>query len=471
MMAQDYFELLGIPRSADDRQIWQAYMKKRAETAGDRVMRRQVELAYSVLSMPGKRKKYLEELETASPGKTAESGSSNRPSTSQPGREISQPGNKPATKPAGADEQRSKRDRTEVFDMGALSPVRTPSHGQESAQATGQPPSQKKGSGREKTEVFDAGELVRKPTQPIPEHPAPKPSGSREKTEVIDTGVILNGLQQGKQPVSPSAAPPKRDQTDEIPLPPTEDRSSKKNQSVPPVIPPEKPSRQKTEVIEIPKQVGNAPISPAQPEQKVEPPVVTLPDARRPTGGLESSPPAASKGASSVIRDENAREKEIKAEPVISKPPVVVLPPLIEEKPIIVEPVIQPEVPPVGEKKSVQVSAQSSESIQHPVVYSITVTVEFKGKTEVYQLQEGENLVGRPAKDSIPAVPLPDPERFISRRHAKILVNRNGCQLVDLGSDNGTTLNRVRLTPNTPYPLKNHDLIVIEDRQIRITIP
>ena len=46
-------------------------------------------------------------------------------------------------------------------------------------------------------------------------------------------------------------------------------------------------------------------------------------------------------------------------------------------------------------------------------------------------------------------------ENGVSRRHAMIHQTKNGYEITDLASTNGTFLNNQRLIPNEPYPLHN----------------
>jgi pSer/pThr/pTyr-binding forkhead associated (FHA) protein len=56
----------------------------------------------------------------------------------------------------------------------------------------------------------------------------------------------------------------------------------------------------------------------------------------------------------------------------------------------------------------------------------------------------------------------------ISRRHAVLLRYQNVVHLMDLGSMNGTFVNRKRLSPYTPYPLDDGDIIGLANLQIRV---
>ena len=95
----------------------------------------------------------------------------------------------------------------------------------------------------------------------------------------------------------------------------------------------------------------------------------------------------------------------------------------------------------------------------------------YAGETNEYQLKEGENIIGRPPKNGTsPDIPLVDADHFISRRHAVILVKGSKYLLQDMGSDNGSSLNGERLLPLTSYPLKDGDVIDIEERQLIVHI-
>ena len=95
---------------------------------------------------------------------------------------------------------------------------------------------------------------------------------------------------------------------------------------------------------------------------------------------------------------------------------------------------------------------------------SLTIT---RGGTvgKVFELQAGDNLVGRwdPDSGSFPEVDMEndDSEARISRKHALI---KFGAELTieDIGSLNGTFVNRgQRLEPGSPVPLKDGDEIIV----------
>ncbi|MCL5996609.1 MAG: FHA domain-containing protein [Chloroflexi bacterium] len=99
------------------------------------------------------------------------------------------------------------------------------------------------------------------------------------------------------------------------------------------------------------------------------------------------------------------------------------------------------------------------------------VQVVYQGRTEVFELQLGVNWVGRPSKSMpAPTVPLPDPERYISRQHARIFVEGSTCFITDT-SDNGTQLNGKWLPKGQPHRLKDGDVITVEGRELTIRLP
>jgi pSer/pThr/pTyr-binding forkhead associated (FHA) protein len=54
----------------------------------------------------------------------------------------------------------------------------------------------------------------------------------------------------------------------------------------------------------------------------------------------------------------------------------------------------------------------------------------------------------------------------VSRRHALIRRTEHGIEILDLGSSNGTWLNKKRLTPDKPYPLENGAEVYLGQLQI-----
>ncbi|WP_258881258.1 FHA domain-containing protein [Paenibacillus sp. sptzw28] len=72
-------------------------------------------------------------------------------------------------------------------------------------------------------------------------------------------------------------------------------------------------------------------------------------------------------------------------------------------------------------------------------------------------LSADETLVGRLSNQLTPDLAFTN--AFISRQHFAIRKVQDKAVLYDLGSRHGTEINGVRLTPYSPYPLNNFDII------------
>lgn len=100
-------------------------------------------------------------------------------------------------------------------------------------------------------------------------------------------------------------------------------------------------------------------------------------------------------------------------------------------------------------------------------------TGKLKGKE--FPLREGTNLVGRwdPETGSFPEVDLDDADEDakISRKHAAIKMSADELSIKDMGSLNGTFLNRgERLEPGKVYSLQEGDEIVIGKLFLRVVL-
>jgi nucleoid-associated protein YgaU len=96
-------------------------------------------------------------------------------------------------------------------------------------------------------------------------------------------------------------------------------------------------------------------------------------------------------------------------------------------------------------------------------------------KDHEFPLEDGNNLVGRwdPETGAFPEVDLDadDPEAKISRKHALIRIAEGKITVEDIGSLNGTYVNRGnRLQPGTPVELKTGDEIIIGKTFLKLTI-
>ncbi len=96
-------------------------------------------------------------------------------------------------------------------------------------------------------------------------------------------------------------------------------------------------------------------------------------------------------------------------------------------------------------------------------------------KGQEFPLEDGNNLVGRwdPDTGSFPEVDLDadDPEAKISRKHALIRISDGKITIEDIGSLNGTYVNRQpRMAPGAPVELKTGDEIIIGKTFLKLTV-
>jgi hypothetical protein len=119
-----------------------------------------------------------------------------------------------------------------------------------------------------------------------------------------------------------------------------------------------------------------------------------------------------------------------------------------------------------------------------PVSAAQAATAPFKAKLSIirggrrnqeFELESGNNLVGRwdPETGAFPEVDLDadDPEAKVSRKHALIRVDGGKITIEDIGSLNGTYVNRQpRLQPGTPLDLKDGDEIIIGKTFLKLSI-
>jgi len=110
-----------------------------------------------------------------------------------------------------------------------------------------------------------------------------------------------------------------------------------------------------------------------------------------------------------------------------------------------------------------------------PFKAKLTLTRGSDRKGHEFELEPGKNFIGRwdPDTGSFPEVDLEqdDPEAKISRKHAVIIIENGKITLDDIGSLNGTFLNRgQRLVPGTPVELHNGDEIIIGKTFLQLTV-
>src|SRR5208282_185206 len=96
-------------------------------------------------------------------------------------------------------------------------------------------------------------------------------------------------------------------------------------------------------------------------------------------------------------------------------------------------------------------------------------------KGQEFPLEDGNNLIGRwdPETGSFPEVDLDadDPEAKISRKHALCRIENGKITVEDIGSLNGTYVNRgQRLQPGSPADIKNGDEVIIGKTFLKLVI-
>src|SRR5690348_5720822 len=96
-------------------------------------------------------------------------------------------------------------------------------------------------------------------------------------------------------------------------------------------------------------------------------------------------------------------------------------------------------------------------------------------KGQEFPLEDGNNLIGRwdPETGSFPEVDLDadDPEAKISRKHALLRLESGKITVEDIGSLNGTYVNRQpRLQPGSPVELKSGDEIIVGKTFLKLVV-
>ncbi len=151
------------------------------------------------------------------------------------------------------------------------------------------------------------------------------------------------------------------------------------------------------------------------------------------------------------------------------------------EKPAEAAPVeeAKPSEAPTGEIKP-----EAAKPAEAPAPAPAAAAVPFKAKLKIirggrkdqeFPLEDGNNLVGRwdPDTGAFPEVDLDadDPEAKVSRKHALIRIADGKITVEDIGSLNGTYVNRgARLQPGNPVELKSGDEIIIGKTFLKLTI-
>ncbi len=98
-----------------------------------------------------------------------------------------------------------------------------------------------------------------------------------------------------------------------------------------------------------------------------------------------------------------------------------------------------------------------------------------EGKGQELPLEDGNNVIGRwdPETGAFPEVDLDkyDPEAKVSRKHALLRIEGGKITVEDMGSLNGTFVNRQpRLAPGTPVEIKSGDEIIVGKTFLKLVI-
>jgi FHA domain len=166
-----------------------------------------------------------------------------------------------------------------------------------------------------------------------------------------------------------------------------------------------------------------------------------------------------------------------------------------EPAPAEAAPVPQPEgapaepeaAPPPSEAPTGEIKAEAAApaaAVEAPAPEAAAAPAAFKAKLmlvrggrkgQEFPLEEGNNLVGRwdPETGAFPEVDLDadDPEAKISRKHALIRIEGGKLTIEDIGSLNGTYVNRQpRLQPGSPVELKTGDEIIIGKTFLKLVV-
>ncbi len=131
-------------------------------------------------------------------------------------------------------------------------------------------------------------------------------------------------------------------------------------------------------------------------------------------------------------------------------------------------------IPPLVERIPKAVDAESSGS-DRPAATARLVIERGEGANTEFRLTSDESFIGRWDADNgiFPDVDLDafDPDAKVSRRHARIVRTGGRFAVEDLGSTNGTFVNRGRrLLPGSPQPINEGDEIIVGKTFLRFRL-
>jgi len=151
------------------------------------------------------------------------------------------------------------------------------------------------------------------------------------------------------------------------------------------------------------------------------------------------------------------------------------LPPGPSDEHLASEPEAAPDKAPTGEM-SADATAPASVADAVAAPFKVRLSIIRGGRRgQEFELESGNNLVGRwdPETGAFPEVDLDadDPEAKVSRKHALIRIDAAKITIEDIGSLNGTYVNRQpRLQPGSPLDLKDGDEIIIGKTFLKLSI-
>jgi hypothetical protein len=477
------FEILGISLDADDSQIYNAVISRKAENKNDPALLKQLDEIYQLLANPISRAKYKRSLQEggseqgqAAPfnGKTSDvPPEGKRPQTVMLDDEAAILGSIPTSAPAA--KRPGGRQPTQVFDIDQMK--------QESAQQVSQ--TIRAGGKRGKTEVFDVNEARIDTARRLEEMGSEKgvqpPAGSGTRQGRKGTAIFEPGeLQLGEDP-APSGNIgniPGRG-TEPVGAPEPEATPERKRETGP-IAP----------ASDIGEQVAAEPLVSGTAAELVAQAYSHSEDVETPEQEQEK---VSAIGELEPGRDENNAGEHLVPEEIKrdAEDAHVAEPEVGKEEPASADNEEEQVQNAASDEASVAASQDGNEQPDHVMEGSgisqapegnddqersddevISLEVNFRGAVSFFKLKPGENRIGRPKEGKpLPDVSLPDPEKYISGNHATLIRTSGGLFIKDNESDNGTRLNGVRLQPFEQVPFKDGDVIVIEGRQLRLRKP
>ena len=161
---------------------------------------------------------------------------------------------------------------------------------------------------------------------------------------------------------------------------------------------------------------------------------------------------------------------EVAPSPPSYVPPVVEIPP---SRPVSITSI---GIPPIGADPEPPHSAPGNADNVPPKFAHATLVIERGASPGMeFRLTSDEAIIGRWDADNgvFPEVDLDthDHEAKVSRRHARIIRNNGSYMIEDLGSTNGTYINRGRrLLPGSPQMLSDGDEVIVGKTFLRFHI-